>query len=189
MADFISLDFEDGLSPAVAAMIKRAKDLEPAMAEIAAHLEFSTRRRFETQTGPDGRAWTPSRRALGRDSNADGSPGKTLVWRGNLLASIDSAFGPDSAVVGTNLAYARAMQEGDTAPRQIRAHVRTIRQAFGRPLGQPRQAQVAAYLQNRATPARAFIGLDADDRAAIGDIFGDHLGFAGKSKPFPVEGR
>lgn len=175
MADYISLDFQDGLSPALAAMIKRAEDLSPAMQAIADHLEFSTRRRFETQIGPDGRTWTPSLRALGRDANPDGKPGKTLVARGNLLASIDRAFGPDWAAVGTNLPYARAMQEGDNSPRQIRAHMRTVREAFGKKLPTPRQVQVKAHVQKRSNPARPFIGLDGDDRAAIFEILTDHL--------------
>lgn len=191
MADYISLDFQDGLSPALAAMIKRAEDLSPAMQAIADHLEFSTRRRFETQIGPDGRTWTPSRRALGV-ANADGAPGKTLVGGsstpGALLKSIDRAFGPDWSEVGTNVPYARPMQEGDNRPAQIRAHMRTIKQAFGKKLDQPRQVQVKAHVQKRSNPARPFIGLDGDDRAAIFEILGEHLGFAGKSKPFPVEG-
>ena len=88
---------QDDLSPAIRARLKAAADLTPAMQAIADHLEFSTRRRFETSTGPDGVPWKPSTRfrKVGRGKNRrveSYQAEKPLVDSGQLLASIDRAF-------------------------------------------------------------------------------------------------
>ncbi len=167
----IDLTFRDGLSPGIAAMLKRVEDPSPAMRQIADHMEMSTRRRFETSQGPDGKAWVPSLRAL-RDG------GRTLVKKGHLLASITRAFTAISATVGTNLIYARSMQLGDTRSIAIGAHTRKIRSLFGKPLKKPRTIEIGAHSQKRALPPRPFIGLSADDETEIFYILREFL--AGK---------
>lgn len=136
-------------------MIQRAADLTPAMQAIADYLEFSTRQRFETGKAPDGTSWKPSLRAI-RDG------GKTLVERGMLLASIDRAFGPDSATVGTNIVYARAQQLGAT----IRPRAGNGKKALNTPFG-PRSSV--------KLPARPFIGFSTDDESEVFEILREHL--------------
>ena len=155
---------EDELSPAIRARLQAAEDLTPAMQGIGDHLEFSTRRRFETSTGPDGVRWKPSTRfrqvGRGKSRRVESYQAeKPLVDKGNLLASIDRAFTRTSATVGTNVIYARMQQLGGT-----------ITAKNGKGLGTP-----FGVVKSVTLPARPFIGIDADDRTAIIDILIAHL--------------
>lgn len=156
---------EDNLSPAIRARLQAAEDLTPAMQGIADHLEFSTRRRFETSIGPDGVRWKPSTRfrKIGRGKNRrveSYQAEKPLVDSGQLLASIDRAFTRTTATVGTNLIYARIQQLGGT-----------ITAKNGKGLSTP-----FGVVKSVTLPARPFIGIDAADRQAIIEILVDHLG-------------
>ena len=78
---------------------------EPLMEELAAAMRAQTRDRFRDETGPDGEAWTQSRRAA--DEN-----GKTLQDERRLYKSIVTDASPLRATIGTNLVYSAIHQLG-----------------------------------------------------------------------------
>ena len=50
-------------------LARAATDMAPAYNSIGAYLVFSTQRRFETESGPDGRKWTPLSPAHGQQAD------------------------------------------------------------------------------------------------------------------------
>ncbi|MEW5727724.1 MAG: phage virion morphogenesis protein [Pseudomonadota bacterium] len=144
---------------------ERATDASDLTEEIGNLLQVSTRDRFETQTDPEGRRWqmlsaeTVLARAGGRRKvyTAKGGLRKpaarkiagmlTLVVEGILRDSITHVAGPDFVEVGSNDQRARIHQ-------------------FGGQAGRGRKVTI---------PARPYLGLSADDEAAIVAAAQDHL--------------
>lgn len=81
----------------------------------------------------------------GQAAENDGRPGP--IRRSGLLhssiAGVVSADGM-SAVVGTPVEYAPRIELGYSGPETVKAHTRTISQAFGRPIA-PRKVDVASF--------------------------------------------
>lgn len=124
-------------------------DPSPIMTDIAALGESSTRLRFRTQTGPDGKPWQPSLRA-------QITGGRTLTQDGHLAASISARSGRDWAEWGANRIYAAIHQFGGT----IRArNAKALRFALA--------GGGFATVQSVKIPARPFLGLSTDDVADI----------------------
>lgn len=132
----------------------------PALAEVAAAGEASTRLRFRLQQGPDGQRWKPSLRAQLQG-------GRTLTHKGHLSGSINSQSGKDFAAWGTNRIYAAAHQLGVTIRAKTSAGLR-----FRVPGGG------FAVVKSVTLPARPYLGVNADDRDDILDIFERHIGTA-----------
>jgi phage virion morphogenesis protein len=150
----IRFELDDSLTPALARAVEAATDFTPAMKSIADLMEEATRRRIEeTNVGPDGVPWLPSRRVID-----DG--GKTLVDTGrNLLASIASAFTATEAVAGTNWQPAKIHQFGGTIrPRE--------KKALNTPFG---------FRASVTMPARPFLGFGPVEQEEIPAILRDHL--------------
>jgi phage gpG-like protein len=61
------------------------------------------------------------------------------------------------ATVGTNLSYAAVHEYGFDGSVSVRAHMRHMTQAFGRPLATPVEAQVGGYSRHMHMPARSFL--------------------------------
>lgn len=128
---------------------------------IAEAIRSGTIERFETETGPDGSAWSKSIRASEKG-------GLTLTVTGDLKSSINARATEKGAEVGTNLVYAATHQFGDSG-RVIRAknkpylafeyHGRTIR-----------KKQVTVNI-----PARPFLGISDEDRTEIKSIVEEAL--------------
>jgi HK97 gp10 family phage protein len=75
--------------------------------------------------------------------------------------------------VGTNVEYAAYHEYGFHGTQQIKEHLRTIKQAFGRPI-EPRSVTVAAHSRKVDYPAHSFLrsalhDMDATIRAGIAD--------------------
>ena len=96
--------------------------------------------------------------------NADGRPGP-IVRTGRLRASMNYRKRPEvvelgagglSVVVGSNVEYAPRIEMGYRGPEEVKAHTRTIRQAFGRPIA-PRDVQVSAFTRQANAPAYPFL--------------------------------
>jgi phage virion morphogenesis protein len=162
---------EDDLSPAIRARIKALDDLSPVMAGIATLMEDSIRERLtRTNVGPDGTPWRPSERFKRT------GVGATLVETGiHLEQRLSAQSGRAFATAGTNAVIARAHQFGDNQTRQVREHVRVIREAFGKPLDTPKTVTVKAHDQRRNLPARPFIGFSAEDRERIIEMLTDYI--------------
>lgn len=145
-----------GLQRAVAASV----DFSPAMQAIADLMELEARRRFETGTDPEGKAWLPSKRV--RDGG-----GQTLILSGNLLSSLTRFFDSLSAEAGTNVVYAAIHQNGGRIVAKTAAALRT-------PFG-PRKSI--------SMPRRSFLGFGANEQARIPAILADHLRDAFEGRP------
>lgn len=81
------------------------RDQSKVMQDIANKLEQSTRQRFISQTGPDGKKWQPSLRA-----KLTGK--RTLILDRHLLDSVAHDSGSDFAQVSVNRVYAAIHQFG-----------------------------------------------------------------------------
>jgi len=97
-----------------------------------------------------------------RKVKADKLSGQVLRNQtGRLRRSINSQVidTPDSITgsVGTNVVYGRRWEEGFRGTEQVKAHVRSIRQAWGRSIT-PREVQVGAFSRDLDIRPRPFLG-------------------------------
>lgn len=90
------------------------------------------------------------------------------VRTGNLRRSIhQQVTSSGSAVIGevnTNVRYGKAHEYGFAGTVNVKASLRQVRQAFGRPLKSPRYVQVRAHSRNVRLPERSFL------RSALRDM-------------------
>lgn len=90
------------------------------------------------------------------------------VRTGNLRRSIHQRVtNTGSAVIGevnTNVRYGAAHEYGFAGTVNVKASLRQVRQAFGRPLKSPRYIQVRAHSRNVKLPERSFL------RSALRDM-------------------
>ncbi len=135
-------------------MLRRASELadnlEPALEASGSMMAATFDRRFEDQKGPGGIPWIPSKAALGlapRASSGRIQPGKTLIDRGALRASIGHAVSPNQVEIGSV-----STPTGDV-------DVKAAALQFG----------VAGI----NLPARPFVGFDDQDVADLEDLWSD----------------
>lgn len=153
----IRLELQGDLGAALGRAVAAGADLTPAMKEIAAHLEAATRLRFESERGPDGQPWTPSRRAIEEG-------GQTLTLSGDLKTSIGSRSDAISAEVGPERSFGAAIYAA-------------IHQFGGRITPRTRKALsfggriVAAVTM----PARPYLGFEPGDADAFAQILRGHF--------------
>lgn len=69
---------------------------------------------------------------------------------------IESGLGITGSV-GTNLRYAKRWELGYTGPEAVKAHLRTVKQAWGKVLPAPISAQVRAFTRQLDIKARPFL--------------------------------
>ena len=126
----------------------------PALLEIGDDLIVSTKKRFESESGPDGMPWarnselTKSRKG-GRD--------QPLIGGGKLMDQINKQLsGNDTLYVGSDRDYAGTQQ-------------------FGAKQGQFGRSDRNTPLPWGDIPARPFIGISDADEDKIIDIFNQYL--------------
>ena len=143
----------------LAAMLNPA----PVLDEIGSYLVTATIRRFELERGPDG-PWKKSGRAA-REG------GQTLTDTGRLRASITHRVTGNAVEVGTNVVYAAIHQLGGRTP------PRTIRPRRKKALFFPGARHPVRSVRHPGSdiPARPFLGVDEQDRGAIGRIVERYL--------------
>ena len=140
-------------SPALEGLQARIRRLAAGMADpselleaIGAELESQTRRRIESGgPDPDGEPWQPWSDAYAATRRGGQS---LLRAEGGLLDSIQSLVSGDILETGSNLAYAAIQQFGG---------------AEGMPPGP------------RAVPARAWLGISAEDGRDLDALISDHF--------------
>ncbi len=152
-------------------LVRKTNNPEPAFKNIGEYLVQSTERRFSTETGPNGLRWKPVRPATRKRKRHQ----KILSESLRLRRSIVYRASRSGVAVGTNVIYAAAHQFGDREPHQIPAHIRVIKQAFGRALASPVAVNVRAHVIRTNLPQRAFLGVSISDRRGISEILGDFL--------------
>lgn len=67
--------------------------------------------------------------------------------------------------VGTNVVYGRRHELGFTGSESVRQHLRTVTQAWGRPLRAPRSITVRAHSRRVSVPPRSFLRSALQDMA------------------------
>ncbi|SDC50111.1 Bacteriophage HK97-gp10, putative tail-component [Sphingomonas sp. YR710] len=82
---------------------------------------------------------------------------------GRLRGSIMVATGNQSVSVTSDLPYAAAQEYGFDGVETVRAHVRRIREAFGRPIAE-KAVNVRSFARPAHLPARSFM------RSALADL-------------------
>jgi phage gpG-like protein len=157
------------------------EDLTPLLSIAGAIIEASTRRRFDTETDPQGVPWPPSKAALGLARRASGkfSPGRTLFDTGGTQGSIRHEVRPTEVEVGVDARtesakHAYVHQFGFVGTVAVPAHRRTVSQAFGVPIP-ARQVDVRAHGKQMTIPRRSFLGINEQDKADLTDAWQDHL--------------
>lgn len=157
--------FDDGqVRGALLRLVALGNNPRPALQEIAALGESSTRLRFRLQRGPDGQRWEPSLRA-------QLTGGSTLTKDGHLSGSISSNTGKDYAEWGVNRIYARIHQEGGVIKAKAGGALK-----FRIPGGG------FAVVKAVRMPARPYLGVNDDDRDDMLDIVERHIGRAAHAR-------
>jgi phage virion morphogenesis protein len=127
-------------------------NMAPAMGEIAAVGEATTRLRFRTETGPDGQRWKPSLRVQLYG-------GRTLTKDGHLSGSTSANHGKDFAEWGMNRVYAAIHQFGGVIRPRSGGSLR-FRLANG----------AFVFAKSVTIPARPSLGVNDDDADDILDV-------------------
>lgn len=157
--------FDDGqVRGALLRLVALGNNPRPALQDIAALGESSTRLRFRLQRGPDGQRWKPSLRA-------QMTGGSTLTKDGHLSGSISSNTGRDYAEWGVNRIYARIHQEGGV-----------IKAKSGGALKFRMPGGGFAVVKAVRIPARPYMGVNDDDRDDMLDIVERHIGGAARAR-------
>lgn len=128
--------------------------------EIGEALVSSTKKRFKTETGPDGKKWEKSLRAKNEG-------GQTLTDNATLKNSITYKAKPDGVAVGTNVKYA-AVHQGDNGKDTIIKAKRKKALYFrvGGNMVMKKQVRI---------PARPFLGINDDDIEEITGLINDRI--------------
>jgi phage virion morphogenesis protein len=169
MSITLTLD-RSGFDQTMTRLLAGVQDLSPVTRTIAQLLENSVRRNFREGGRPN--RWPASKRADGQGGYGNAS-GQTLVDTARLMNSIVGVGDSNSAMVGTNVAYASAHNFGidKQITQQVRQHVRRITQAFGKPI-ELTAVQVKSHSRKRhlQLPQREFMLMQDEDWTDIQDV-------------------
>ena len=89
-----------------------ARDLTPAMRRIAAVLGDVAEEAFKSESSPEGIPWASLKPATLKRRRGSANAARILQDTGQLVASIQTEYGSDVAVAGTNKVYAATHQFG-----------------------------------------------------------------------------
>lgn len=92
---------------------------------------------------------------------------RTNNLRGSIHQEVTSGNGSIIGMVGTNVEYAARHEYGFQGSETVKTHLRTIRQAFGKPLKAPKQIEVQQFTRNINYPEHSFL------RSALADMRSD----------------
>lgn len=127
-------------------LVEKTENLRPLMKNIAGIMLDSAEENFEKEGRPE--KWASLAKPTIKQRTKKGYyPGKILQMRGELAASITSKYDDNSAVVGTNKAYAAIQQFGGNAGRNKKVEI----------------------------PARPYLKLDNNDKFQILETIKNHL--------------
>jgi len=165
----VSIEVDDKeVLAALDRLVKQGSNLRPALQDIGEYLAETTKRRFDTSTGPDGQKWTPNSQAtilnylrlhkgnftkkgklsakgVGRVTGKRPLIGETR----SLSSTINYQIDGNELAIGSPMVYAAMQQYGGKKAR------------FPNLWGD--------------IPARPFLGLSDVDRGAVLDILGEYL--------------
>lgn len=152
-----------------------AVDLAPAFREAGEALAETTKQRFESATAPDGSAWAPNtpvtvQRFLNRTKGNFRRDGGLSAQGSRRLAGKKPLTG-ESKSLRTTIRY-RADGNGVEVGSPM---IYAATHQFGASQGQFGRTRRGGPIPWGDVPARPFLGLAADDREIILQIFTDHL--------------
>lgn len=157
-------------------LLLRGANLHPVMDEIGSLLVATVAHRFAEEEGPDGEAWTPSRRA-------EDEGGVTLTDSARLRHSITHSAGATKVEIGTNLVYAGIHQFGGTitkhaASMPIHRRQADIKAGVSR-FARRSKADFVSYHEvgehTITMPARPFLGVSKADEREIEALLEGYL--------------
>jgi len=103
-------------------LFEKTSDLRPLMKNIAGIMADSVEENFKQEGRPE--KWAELAESTIKQRKKKGYwPGKVLQMRGELAASITSEYSKNSAIVGTNKAYAAIHQFGGNAGKNKKAEI------------------------------------------------------------------
>lgn len=180
-----SIKIEDTATPGLVRLVAVASQPEAMMRDIAGYMLFSTQRRFETETDPDGRKWQSlsPRTAAARVGRRVRGYDHILRVTTRLYQSLTQASDATSAQVGTNVEYAAIHQFGGDIKmpeRQGRVTFKQIRGKRGVRFVRPgtkgaTEQDVSIKAHSIRIPARAYLGINDADRAEVETIAAESL--------------
>ena len=161
-------------------LLRRLKALQgkienpaPILNEVGAVLRKTTISRFYSQTSPTGRRWRQSKAAK-RERR------RTLVDTGQLRDSFQVTESGGNVQIGTDIRYARMLQQGGpiNATYRQRTDVRRLARDIAKP-GTQSAKRVARQVLRKSRrviiPARRFLGVSKADRRRSTKILIDRL--------------
>jgi phage virion morphogenesis protein len=183
----IQVDVQDEATRLYAEIAQRLGKSKGLMDAIGQTMVSSTLRRFQTQTGPDGKPWTPLSKSTLKKRGPDA---KALQASGRLRQSISFRSTSKTVEWGTNVIYAALMQNGGTIDRYAMGRVLRLREAeitkkdgttakvkrFAKDRhkrAEERRVEVGAH--SITVPGRAYLGISAADEKAIVRVAHDYL--------------
>ncbi len=115
MGEPIEIKIDDKeLNQVLDRLFEKTSDLRPLMKNIAGIMADSVEENFKQEGRPE--KWAELKKAtIGQRTKKGYWPGKVLQMRGELAASITSEYSENSALIGTNKAYAAIHQFGGNA--------------------------------------------------------------------------
>lgn len=175
-------------------LIEANARMRPALRAIGERLTETTKRRFETSTGPDGGRWAPNSRATyealaakkGKFRKKDGKLSKSstgllatkkpLIGESKALSTtIAFRVEPDAVRIGSPMIYSAVQQFGAEMGEFGRYY-----QLFRRKYAESDFRRYAGTKKGSPIPwgnipARPFLGLSAQDKADVVEILQEHL--------------
>src|SRR5574344_27491 len=115
MSDNVEIKIDNKeVEEALLDVAKHCEDMKPLMKNIAGIMADSTEQNFANEGRPD--KWQElSERTIKKRKKTGHYPGKILQVEGQLAMSVTTQYDENSAVIGSNLAYARIHQLGGNA--------------------------------------------------------------------------
>lgn len=151
------------------------QDLSPVMREIGEILMTSTKRRFETETDPDGNRW---------EENSDVTLMRYLSRAAGALSKRRTSTGgqtlnaPGMARLASKKILADSGDLGSTIRYQLEDNGQSVVVGTDRKYGAMQQFGGTKSQWPHLwgdIPARPFLGISEDDRSAIFDVLADYL--------------
>lgn len=173
MSDSLSIKIDnEKVTKALRRLSEKTSNLRPVMRAIAENIMDSTKENFFREGARLGEKWQDLSPLTKKWRSEHGYDGKMLQVKRKLYNSISAYSDNDSAIVGTNLVYAKVHQLGIDKSVSIKAHTRKILKA-----GKKRKSkiEVKAHSKELKIPARPFLGLTDGDIKGIEGLILDAI--------------
>lgn len=163
MSDSLSIKIDnDKVIKALRRLSEKTSNLRPVMRAIAENIMDATKENFSTEGARLGEKWQDLSPLTKKWRSEQGYDGKMLQVRRKLYNSISAYSDNDTAIVGTNLVYAKVHQLGIDKRVNVSAHTR-------------RNKPVKAHTKELKIPARPFLGLTDGDIKGIEGLILDAI--------------